>query len=246
VIHEFDPQFNYRVTKLLARDGAFALLNWFDDRTWYPLGRIVGTTVYPGLMLAAAAIHWGVSFFSPLQLSVRHACVMVAPVFAAFSCVAIFLLTRDVTRSTLTGLLAAALIGISPAYISRSTAGSFDNEGVAIFLLIFTFYLWVKAVRTGSMLVSALAALSYFAMAFSWGGYVFIINVIPIHVVALLFSRNYSTRVYVAYSTFYPIATLLSMQVPFIGFNAVLKGEAAASHGVFLLLQGTHRDATPR
>jgi dolichyl-diphosphooligosaccharide--protein glycosyltransferase len=101
-------------------------------------------------------------------------------------------------------------------------------------------------VRTGSMLVSALAALSYFAMAFSWGGYVFIINVIPIHVVALLFSRNYSTRVYVAYSTFYPIATLLSMQVPFIGFNAVLKGEAAASHGVFLLLQGTHRDATPR
>ena len=21
--------------------------NWFDDRTWYPLGRVVGGTLYP-------------------------------------------------------------------------------------------------------------------------------------------------------------------------------------------------------
>ncbi|RLN54830.1 hypothetical protein BBJ29_004382 [Phytophthora kernoviae] len=43
---------------------------------------------------------------------------------------------------------------------------------------------------------------------------------------------------YVAYSTFYPLATIGAMQVPFIGFNAVLKGENAGSHGVFALLQG--------
>lgn len=238
VIHEFDPQFNYRVTKFLAQNGGHELLNWFDDRSWYPLGRIVGTTVYPGLMLAAVAIQWLVNTFTRFDLNIRDACVFVAPVFAAFSCIAIFLLTREVTRSTRSALLAAALIGVSPAYISRSTAGSFDNEGVAIFLLIFTFYLWIKAVRTGSMLFAALTALSYFSMAFSWGGYVFIINVIPIHVVALLGSRRYSAKLYVAYSTFYPLAMLLSMQVPFIGFNAVSKGESAASHGVFLLLQG--------
>lgn len=31
-----------------------------------------------------------------------------------------------------------------PSYISRSVAGSYDNEAVAIFALIFTFYLYVK------------------------------------------------------------------------------------------------------
>ena len=31
-----------------------------------------------------------------------------------------------------------------PSYISRSVAGSFDNEGVAIFALVFVFYLYVK------------------------------------------------------------------------------------------------------
>lgn len=58
-----------------------------------------------------------------------------------------------------TGLLAAAFVGIVPSYISRSVAGSYDNEGVAIFALIFTFYLWVKAVKTGSLMWSAASAL---------------------------------------------------------------------------------------
>lgn len=48
VIHEFDPYFNFRATKYLASEGFYDFLNWFDDRAWYPLGRIVGGTLYPG------------------------------------------------------------------------------------------------------------------------------------------------------------------------------------------------------
>lgn len=47
VIHEFDPYFNYRVTQFLSKEGFYNLWNWFDDRTWYPLGRVIGGTVYP-------------------------------------------------------------------------------------------------------------------------------------------------------------------------------------------------------
>ncbi|KAL3664050.1 hypothetical protein V7S43_010936 [Phytophthora oleae] len=237
VIHEFDPQFNFRVTKFLAQHGAYELLDWFDDRAWYPLGRVVGTTVYPGLMAGATGLQWLLALVFRLPISIRDACVFLAPVFAALACVAQFLLTKETTGDSLTALLSAMLLSVSPAYISRSTAGSFDNEGIAIFLLIFTFYLWVKSVRTGAMLWAAFAAVSYFGMALSWGGYVFIINIVPIHVLALLLSGHYSAKVYVAYSTFYPLATLGAMQVPFIGFNAVLKGENAGSHGVFALLQ---------
>lgn len=237
MIHEFDPHFNFRVTKLLAQDGALELLDWFDDRAWYPLGRIVGTTVYPGLMAAAALLHWALACVG-VPVDIRHVCVMLAPLFAAFAALALFLLTKEVTRKTTTALLAAMLLAVSPAYMSRSSAGSFDNEGVAIFLLVITFYLWVKTVNSGSMLWAGATALAYFAMVVSWGGYVFIINLIPIHVLTLVLSGRYSPHVYIAYSTFYPLATLLSMQVPFVGFNAVLKGESAASHGMFALLQG--------
>ena len=32
----------------------------------------------------------------------------------------------------------------APGYISRSVAGSYDNEGIAIFALQFTYFLWVR------------------------------------------------------------------------------------------------------
>lgn len=43
------------------------------------------------------------------------------------------------------GWAAGSLLhGHCPGYISRSVAGSFDNEGIAIFALQFTYYLWVR------------------------------------------------------------------------------------------------------
>jgi dolichyl-diphosphooligosaccharide--protein glycosyltransferase len=43
-------------------------------------------------------------------------------------------------------------------------AGSYDNEAVAIFALTFSFYVFVKAINSGSMLWGLLAALAYFYM----------------------------------------------------------------------------------
>lgn len=38
-------RFNYRSTHYMAMNGFYNFLNWFDERAWYPLGRIVGGTV---------------------------------------------------------------------------------------------------------------------------------------------------------------------------------------------------------
>jgi dolichyl-diphosphooligosaccharide--protein glycosyltransferase len=45
IIHEFDPWFNYRATAMMVETSFYDFLNWFDERAWYPLGRIVGGTV---------------------------------------------------------------------------------------------------------------------------------------------------------------------------------------------------------
>lgn len=124
-----------------------------------------------------------------------------------------------------------------PGYISRSVAGSYDNEGIAIFALMLTYYLWVKSVKTGSIMWSTYTALAYFFMVSAWGGYVFIINLIPLHVFALLLMGRFSDRLYVAYSTFFTLGLLLSMQIPFVGFQPVRTSEHMASAGVFVLVQ---------
>ncbi|KAJ3609623.1 hypothetical protein NHX12_024142 [Muraenolepis orangiensis] len=59
IIHEFDPWFNYRSTHHLATNGFYEFLNWFDERAWYPLGRIVGGTnqyVHIGLLTRVSIV----------------------------------------------------------------------------------------------------------------------------------------------------------------------------------------------
>ena len=64
VIHEFDPYFNYRVTSFLTSKGFSATWNWFDDRTWYPLGRVIGGTMYPVRVLLQCSRWCGVCLWA--------------------------------------------------------------------------------------------------------------------------------------------------------------------------------------
>lgn len=90
----------------------------------------------------------------------------------ARSLIAIRRFTRELKDDS-AGLLAAAFIGIVPGYISRSVAGSYDNEAIAIFLLMFTFFNWIKALKQGSAFFGAVAAVFYFYMVAAWGSYTF-------------------------------------------------------------------------
>ncbi|KAJ9082726.1 oligosaccharyl transferase stt3 subunit [Entomophthora muscae] len=235
VIHEFDPWFNYRTTQRIVSTGFYDFINWFDDRSWYPLGRVVGGTVYPGLMLTAGVIHKFLHFFN-IPIDIRNVCVFFAPIFSGLTAFSAYLFTKEVKDDT-AGLFAAIFLGIAPGYISRSVAGSYDNEGISIFLLVFTFYLWIKAVKLGSAFWGCLTAIFYFYMVSAWGGYVYIINMIPLHGFALILMGRYSNRLYVAYSSFYVLGTIGSMQVPFVGFQPTRTSEHMAALGVFGLLQ---------
>ncbi|KAL8120066.1 hypothetical protein AgCh_017264 [Apium graveolens] len=239
VIHEFDPYFNYRVTQFLTKNGIYDFWNWFDDRTWYPLGRVIGGTVYPGLTLTAGTLWcpWVSRILNSLNipLSVETVCVFTAPIFSAFAAWATYYLTKEV-KGTGAGLAAAALLAMVPSYISRSVAGSYDNEAVAIFALIFTFYLYVKTLNTGSLFYATLNAIAYFYMVCSWGGYTFIINLIPMHALLCIVTGRYSSQLYIAYCPLVVLGTLLAALVPVVGFNAVLTSEHFASFLVFIII----------
>jgi len=235
IIHEFDPWFNYRSTHYLVENGFYNFLNWFDERAWYPLGRIVGGTVYPGLMVTAGSIHWVLNALH-FTVHIRDVCVFLAPLFSGLTAISTYFLTKELWNDR-AGLLAACFIAIAPGYISRSVAGSYDNEGIAIFALQFTYFLWIKAVKGGSIFWAAMAAMSYFYMVSAWGGYVFIINLIPLHVFILILMGRYSSKIYTAYSVFFIVGLLCSMQIPFVGFQPVRTSEHMAAAGVFCLIQ---------
>ncbi|EFJ19648.1 oligosaccharyltransferase subunit STT3 [Selaginella moellendorffii] len=235
VIHEFDPYFNYRTTLYLTQKGFYEFWNWFDYESWYPLGRIIGGTLYPGLMVTAALLYWTLRLLS-FAVHIRDVCVLTAPFFASNTAMVGYFFGKEL-KDPGTGLVAAAFLAICPGYISRSVAGSYDNEGVAIFALLLTFYLFVKAVNTGSLAWAVASAFAYFYMVSAWGGYIFIINLLPIYVLVLLVTGRYSLRLYVAYNTLYVLGMLLAMQIRFVGFQHVQSGEHMAAMGVFFLMQ---------
>ena len=77
VIHEFDPWFNYRATEYLAANGWHAFFHWFDYMSWYPLGRPVGTTIYPGMQITAVAI-WRALGKLGSAISLNDVCCLVS------------------------------------------------------------------------------------------------------------------------------------------------------------------------
>ena len=168
-----------------------------------------------------------------MPVDIRNICVLLAPGFSGLTAFASYLITSEMTTSPSAGLLAAVFMGITPGYISRSVAGSYDNEAIAIFLLVFTFFLWIKSVKNGSAMWGALTALFYGYMVSAWGGYVFITNLLPLHTFVLICMGRYSPRLYVSYSTWFALGTLASMQVPFVGFLPIRSSDHMSALGKF-------------
>lgn len=114
-------------------------------------------------MVTAGLIHYVLNLLH-VTVHIRDVCVFLAPVFSGLTSISTFLLTRELWNQG-AGLLAACFIAIVPGYISRSVAGSFDNEGIAIFALQFTYYLWVR--RLYILYTSCIVLTFYYAAIYN-------------------------------------------------------------------------------
>lgn len=96
VIHEFDPYFNYRATEYLYANGWERFSKWFDYMSWYPLGRPVGTTIYPGMQVTSVFIK---NHILP-DWSINDICCFVPTWFGVLATLAVAFLTFECTAGT--------------------------------------------------------------------------------------------------------------------------------------------------
>lgn len=93
VIHEFDPYFNYRATEYLYANGWHAFSHWYDNQVWYPLGRPVGTTIYPGMQVTAV---WIKNHLLP-DMSINDICCYIPAWFGVLATISTALLAYECT-----------------------------------------------------------------------------------------------------------------------------------------------------
>eukprot|EP00439_Symbiodinium_sp_Y106_P070621 s3483_g12.t1 len=267
LIHEFDPWFNFRVAQYLSKHGWFKFAKWYDYMSWYPIGRPIGTTTYPGMQFASIWI-WNVlkstpkmdvelplwvlqSFpkrwrtflpghghmsFGPMKLN--DVCVLTPAWFGGFATLFLVLLTIEASESRSAGVAAGMVMAIIPAHMMRSSAGEYDNEAVAVTCFCATFWLWCRSIRTPrSWPWGVLAGLAYFSAAATWGGYIFVNNLIGLHAAVLVALGQYNSGLYLAYTLWYAVGTTGAMLIPVIGWAPLRAMEQMPSLLVFVVFQ---------
>lgn len=116
--------------------------------------------------------------------------------------------------------------------------GSYDNEAVAIFALVFSFYTFVRNLNTGSMSDALIASFAFYYMVLTWGGYVFVQGFMSVFVVALIFLGRFNAKAYITFSTIWIVGNLLALNIPFVSIWAVWQSsEHLPSHIAFILCQ---------
>lgn len=237
IIHEFDPWFNFRATKYLADNGWTEFFHWYDHKSWYPIGRPVGTTIYPGMQITSVAI-WKVLEYIGNPMSLNDVCCMVPAWFGVVATTFLALLAMECGGFAAAGTAAALVMSIIPAHIMRSVAGGYDNESVAVSAMCMTFFFWVRSLRTEkSWPIGIVAGICYIYMVMVWGGYIFVINMVGIHAVFLALTGSYSTNLYRAYTLFYIIGTTGATHVPVVGWAPLRSLEQLGPCAVFFFFQ---------
>lgn len=239
VIHEFDPWFNYRATEYLHLNGWKAFANWFDYKVWYPLGRPVGTTIYPGMQVTAVFL----KEYVMTGYSLNDICCLIPAIFGCVATVLTGLLAYECSYSTAKGyysnaevfVASMACMSIVPAHLMRSVGGGYDNESIAVSAMLLTFYFWVRSLRPGryNHYFAFATGLAYFYMVAAWGGYVFVINMIGMHAGLLVLMGRFDAQVYKAFTIFYIVGTTLAVQVPVVGWTPLKSLEQLSVLAVF-------------
>ena len=240
---------------------------------WYPLGRPVGSTIYPGMQFISVWIKqfiltswsindiccfvpaWFGTIASALVGMIAYECAL--PVNSNSNLVRLVLdlvqgirsepkatvrkLALGLTSPALEcGVFAMSMMAIVPAHLMRSVGGGYDNESVAVTAMNLTFYFWVRSLRGGdstSWIFGLAAGLAYFYMVASWGGYIFVINMVGVHAGVLVLMGRFSDKVWASYSLFYTVGTALAIQIPVVGWAPLKSLEQLGPCAVFIGFQ---------
>jgi len=250
-LSEFDPYYQYRLTKDIVDNGYLHWTAWQDSMSWWPWSRDVAHTSFPGVALTAAFFYnilnaLGVSpvlSFSanPLAMDPVYNFVVIFPaIMATLACIAIYFLGKDIGGKEV-GLFSAFFLALNASFIGRTSLGFFDDETVGIFGIILFSLFFLRAVEKerslrGNLVYAVAAGITMGYIFATWGASRYPVGLALIFVVVLLLLRRYSTRLLVAYSTTFAIALFMAINVPYLGFRFLIETTNVAVFGVFLLL----------
>jgi len=243
-LNEFDPYYHYRQTKYIIENGLIgegSWSSWHDYLSWYPWGNEIHRHSYPGLPVLAAAIYMvlkvlGVPLITgptldPLQSDpVYVLCVIFPVIMGSITCIAMYLLGRDLGGEAV-GMLAALFLALDASYIGRTSLGFFDDESVGILSVLLFIFFFNRSIDEKGSLSSSLkeaifssktvwsiaAGLTLGYLSASWGASRYVVAMVALFTFVLLIIGRYSPRLLSSYTITFFIAISIASCIPRLG-----------------------------
>jgi len=224
LLDEFDPYFQYWMAKYVVDRGWAGFAEWFswfkEPRFWYPYGRDVVHTAFPGVAFTAAFIHLFLTSLG-LKLDLMTTCAFLPAFLGSLTVVLLYHVGREVDGRA-AGLYASVFMTFNAAYLSRTIFGFFDDESVGIFAFVCALAFYLRSLRRGGAVLEAFIAGAFLGyMASAWGAATYVINLLALHAILLTLPYlavgsvgRHSKGLLTSYSVTMSTALLLASLVP--------------------------------
>jgi len=212
IIKAFDPYVQLVSAKYITQNGFVSFIHWFKSNSWYPYGFTTGTELYWGVPLSAILIYGLLSLLS-INVTIQQVAFFSPVIYSVLTIIFSYYLGKEAVSSR-TGLFTAFFMSISPAFVSRSTAGFFDNESVGILFTVMTLYFFIKAIKRGGTFSAFASGISLGFLIGSWGAYRYVLDLLPLVVLFLVLSRKLTHDLVKTYTITIITALSLGFLVP--------------------------------
>jgi dolichyl-diphosphooligosaccharide--protein glycosyltransferase len=253
-LSEFDPHFHYRLARHMVDNGLFAWTEWTDMMSWYPYGLNVASLAYPGLAATAATMYqvasalnlapapiFSSAVYHPLTADpLFNFCIIFPVIMATLTVLVIYFVGRDIGGKAV-GLFSAFFLALSSAYISRTSAGFFDDETIGIFAILLFIFFFLRSIdpkiSLRNVVIYAVAGgLSLGYMFASWGAARYALGITLVFVFVLLLLKRYSTRLLISYGLTFAVSLAIAATVPRLGLSFLVEPTVLAVAAMFLVL----------
>ncbi len=199
-----------------------SFLTYVDPIFWYPDPGIrnMGVTTHFGTPLTAVVVR-RVFLLIGFNFTIGQAAFLAPAFCGSLTILVMYFLGKEISNKKV-GLMASFFLAISPGFIQRTVAGFFDNEAVGVLFMLLTIYLFLKALRTGSISYSFLSGLALAGLYQSWGGSTYVVQLIALFVIIMVLLKRYSTKLLTAYAGTILPALSLAIISPSLGPSTLL------------------------
>ncbi|MBN1682688.1 hypothetical protein JW865_03955 [Candidatus Bathyarchaeota archaeon] len=227
-LNEYDPFFWYRSAEYIVNNGFSAWFTWHDSLAWYPIGKTVSITSFPGNPFSAAFIYFALNTLG-LKVTLMDVCLYFPILMAVLTCIVAYFFGKELGGKPV-GILTAFLMAINPAYLERTGLGFFDTENIGIFGMMATGLFLLKALKKDNSTRSVIgySILSGLSMGYafsSWGAARYIVGLVTLYIVITMVIGRYSRTHLISYSITMLVGFLIASLIPVLGVKYILNIE---------------------